>query len=74
MRPQPEMDMIARPRDITRQDGSSAGLPAKESPLERQIILWQRELVRRAEARHQAASQPLAVQVEKTRMQWEFGE
>jgi hypothetical protein len=73
MRPQPEIDMIARPTDITRQDASSTGLPAAESPLQRQIILWQRELVRRAEARHKAASEPVALQVE-TKARLDLGE
>ena len=66
MRPEPEPTMIARPSDITRPDASGTGLPVGETPLQRQIILWQRELIRRAEARHQAEGQPMAVEAEKT--------
>ena len=74
MRPEPELTMIARPTDINRPDASSTGLPAAETPLQRQIILWQRELVRRAEARELAASQTDALEPEKTASQIELGE
>ncbi|HEX5575614.1 MAG TPA: hypothetical protein VFX42_07040 [Gemmatimonadales bacterium] len=42
--------MIARPTDITQTGASAADVPAAETPLQRQILLWQRELVRRGEA------------------------
>jgi hypothetical protein len=42
--------MIARPTDITETGVSGADRPAGENPLQRQILLWQRELVRRGEA------------------------
>ena len=38
--------MIARPTDI--ETGVSAAALAAETPLQRQILLWQMELVRRA--------------------------
>jgi hypothetical protein len=65
--------MIARPTDFTRPDASSTGLPAAETPLQRQIILWQRELVRRAEARHQAP-RPEVLEPEKTKSRTHLGE
>ena len=74
MRPEPELTMIARPTDITRPDAASPGLPPAETPLQRQIILWQRELVRRAEARQLAASGTEALEPEKTESQIELGE
>ena len=40
--------MIARPTDITETGVSAADLPAAETPLQRQILLWQRELLRRS--------------------------
>jgi hypothetical protein len=43
--------MIARLTDITETGISAADVPAAETPLQRQILLWQRELVRRGEAR-----------------------
>jgi hypothetical protein len=55
MRPEPELFMIARPTDVTRTDDSSTGWPVGETPLQRQIILWQRELLRRAESRRSTA-------------------
>jgi hypothetical protein len=42
--------MIARPTDITETGASAAEIPAAETPLQRQILLWQRELLRRKEA------------------------
>jgi hypothetical protein len=50
LRPEPEIEMIARPTDLTHPNVSSADLPAAETPLQRQILLWQRELLRRREA------------------------
>ena len=41
--------MIARPEDIPASGSSSPDLSGAETPLQRQIILWQRELLRRAE-------------------------
>ena len=43
--------MIARPEDIPASGSSSPDLSGAETPLQRQIILWQRELLRRAERR-----------------------
>jgi hypothetical protein len=40
--------MIARPTDITETGVSAAALAAAETPLQRQILLWQMELMRRA--------------------------
>jgi hypothetical protein len=51
MRPKSEVSMIARTVDLTQ--ASETRLAADETPLQRQIILWQRELVRRAESRRQ---------------------
>ena len=45
---EPELEMIARPTDITETGVSAAALAAAETPLQRQILLWQMELVRRA--------------------------
>ena len=39
--------MIARPTDIPQAGVSAAEVPAAETPLQRQILLWQRELLRR---------------------------
>ena len=74
MRPEPEQAMIARPSDITRPDASGSGLPRAETPLQRQIILWQRELLRQAEARHQAASRPEVLELPGTESQMESEE
>jgi hypothetical protein len=45
---EPELEMIARPTDITETGVSAAALAAAETPLQRQILLWQMELMRRA--------------------------
>jgi hypothetical protein len=50
VRPKPEIEMIARPTDITHPGTSNADLPSAETPLQRQILLWQRELMLRAAA------------------------
>jgi hypothetical protein len=42
--------MIARPGDITRTTPTTPDLASAESPLQRQILLWQRELLKRWEA------------------------
>jgi hypothetical protein len=55
MRPKSEVSMIARTVDLTQ--ASETRLAADETPLQRQIILWQRELVRRAESRRQVQSE-----------------
>ena len=65
MRPEPELVMIARPTDVTRTDASSTGCPVGETPLQRQIILWQRELLRRAESRRSTAELLSVEAVEK---------
>ena len=41
--------MIARPENIPASGSSSPDLSGAETPLQRQIILWQHELLRRAE-------------------------
>jgi hypothetical protein len=48
--------MIARPEDFPTSGSSSPDLSGAETPLQRQIILWQHELLRRAERRIQADS------------------
>jgi hypothetical protein len=48
--------MIARPSDITHPAPTGDDLPPAETPLQRQILLWQRELIRRAELRRSAES------------------
>lgn len=45
----PELEMIARPTDITASGALKPEFPLAETPLQRQILLWQRELVRRGE-------------------------
>lgn len=42
--------MIARPADITQTSPATPDLASAETPLQRQILLWQRELLRRREA------------------------
>ena len=49
MKPEPEVTVIARPGDIAQTGTSSTASLEGETPLQRQILLWQRELVRRAE-------------------------
>jgi hypothetical protein len=56
MTPKPEIAMIARPSDITHPASSGDDVPRAETPLQRQILLWQRELLRRAELRRSAES------------------
>ena len=54
--------MIARPTDITASGALRPDLPPAETPLQRQILLWQRELLRRRAAEQQgngAAAIPL---------------
>jgi hypothetical protein len=48
-KPEPEVTVIARPGDIAQTGTPSIASPEGETPLQRQILLWQRELVRRAE-------------------------
>jgi hypothetical protein len=48
--------MIARPENFPASGSSSPDLSGAETPLQRQIILWQRELLRRAERRQRIAS------------------
>jgi hypothetical protein len=43
--------MIARPENIPASGSSSPDVSGAETPLQRQIILWQHELLRRAERR-----------------------
>ena len=42
--------MIARPTDITHTGPTTPDLASAESPMQLQILLWQRELLKRAEA------------------------
>jgi hypothetical protein len=57
MRLELELEMIARPTDIAQTMPSTPDLSSAETPLQRQILLWQWELVRRAEARKQASGE-----------------
>jgi hypothetical protein len=50
--------MIARPEDIPPSGSSSPDLSGAETPLQRQIILWQQELLRRAERRESVRQYP----------------
>lgn len=43
--------MIARPTDIPETEVSAASVAAAETPLQRQILLWQRELMRKRQIR-----------------------
>jgi hypothetical protein len=43
-------EMIARPSDITRTSPTTPDPASAESPMQRQILLWQREILKRAEA------------------------
>jgi hypothetical protein len=43
--------MIARPENFPASGSSSPDLSRAETPLQRQIILWQHELLRRAKRR-----------------------
>jgi hypothetical protein len=51
MRLEPELYMIARPGEIPDKTAPSIGASSAETPLQRQILLWQHELLRRAELR-----------------------
>lgn len=42
--------MIARPTDITHTAPTTPDLASAQSPMQRQILLWQRELLRRTKA------------------------
>jgi hypothetical protein len=57
LRPEPEAEMIARPIDITQSSQTTPDLASAETPLQRQILLWQRELLRRREAEMQASGE-----------------
>ncbi len=50
--------MIARPEDFPASGSSSPDLCGAETPLQRQIILWQRELLRRAQRRRECEPKP----------------
>ena len=50
--------MIARPEGIPPSGSSSPDLSGAETPLQRQIILWQQELLRRAERRRDREPKP----------------
>jgi hypothetical protein len=62
MRPEPERYMIARPTDITEKTAPSIAASAAETPLQRQILLWQHELLRRAELRRSVTPAPKAIE------------
>jgi len=49
MGPEPEIAMIARLTDITQTSPTIPDLASAQSPLQRQILLWQHELLRRRE-------------------------
>ncbi|HEX6433145.1 MAG TPA: hypothetical protein VFZ87_02845 [Gemmatimonadales bacterium] len=42
--------MIARPTDLTHTAPTTPDLASAESPMQRQILLWQREILKRREA------------------------
>ena len=42
--------MIARPGDIPHTDPTTPDLASAETPMQRQILLWQREILKRREA------------------------
>jgi hypothetical protein len=46
---EPEVEMMAQLADITDARDVSLGSLSAETPLQRQILMWQRELIRRAE-------------------------
>jgi hypothetical protein len=62
MRPEPELNMIARPTEITDRTAPSTGSLSAETPLQRQILLWQHELLRRAELRRGTEFQAKAIE------------
>jgi hypothetical protein len=62
MRPEPELYMIARPAESTDKTGPSTGSLSAETPLQRQILLWQGELLRRAALRPSIEPAPKAVE------------
>lgn len=47
--------MIARPSDITHTTPTTPDLASAESPMQRQILLWQREILKRWEAGRQGS-------------------
>ena len=47
--------MIARPVDNTHTGPTTPDVSSAESPMQRQILLWQRELLRRAKRRGSGA-------------------
>ena len=49
--------MIARPTDITQTSPTTPDLSSAETPLQRQILLWQWELLRRREAAQQKSGE-----------------
>ena len=54
--------MIARPTDITHTGPSAPDPSTGQSPMQRQILLWQRELLRRAELkRNSQAVEPVVL-------------
>jgi hypothetical protein len=66
--PEPELNMIARPTEVTDQAAPNTASSA-ETPLQRQILLWQHELLRRAELRRSTG--PAAKAVESFEMESE---
>jgi hypothetical protein len=63
MRPEPESYMIARPSDIDK-TAPSTGPFSAETPLQRQILLWQHELLRRAELRRTGGLEPSSIDLQ----------
>ena len=49
--------MIAPPTDITQTSPTTPDLSSAETPLQRQILLWQWELLRRREAAQQKSGE-----------------
>lgn len=49
--------MIARPGDLTHSDPTTPDLSSAETPMQRQILLWQREILKRRDAGRQEAGE-----------------
>jgi hypothetical protein len=69
MRPEPELHMIARPSQIPEKTAPSTGSLSAETPLQRQILLWQHELLRRAELRRAVGSEPSSMDLGGTNLE-----
>lgn len=58
--------MIARPTDITHTAPTTPDLASAQSPMQRQILLWQREILKRWEAGRRETGEADENQVQKT--------